>query len=91
MAKSTGKLLLIKVLQEEISENTLSIVVCLEYMFFKKLFLNGKLFKLPASPIHCIARFAAALRQMTTLKTVLVSRYEITRKADCPAGQKEDV
>jgi len=66
MTKSTGKLLLIKVLQEEISENTLSIVVCLEHMFFKKLLLNGKLFKLPASPIHCIVRFNTALRQMAT-------------------------
>jgi len=66
MAKSTGKLLLIKVLQEEISENTLYIVVCLEHMLFKKLLLNGKLFKLPASPIHCIVRFNAALCQMTT-------------------------
>jgi hypothetical protein len=35
MTKSTGKLLLIKVLQEEISENVLSIIVCLEHMLFK--------------------------------------------------------
>lgn len=35
MTKSTGKLLLIKVLQEEISENTLSIIVGLEHMLFK--------------------------------------------------------
>lgn len=41
-------------------------VVCLEHMFFKKLLLYGKLFKLPASPIHCIVRFNAALCQMTT-------------------------
>jgi len=41
-------------------------VVWLEHMFFKKLLLNGKLFKLPASLIHCIVRFNEALCQMTT-------------------------
>jgi hypothetical protein len=35
MSKSTGKLLPIKVLQEEIRETTLSLVVCLEHMLFR--------------------------------------------------------